>query len=317
MADSFIQVAPDSTGKMMQTYLNTISANAVHAEAVALVDINGNPITTLNVNVGSSINANFTGTVNIAQSNASLLNATVSQGGTWNIGTLTSITNPVTVQQTNASNFLATVSGTVTATGPITNTQLRASEVAISAASLPLPSLAATSTKQSDGSQKSQVVDGAGNVIGATSNALDVNVKSIAAAQTIASITTVGTITNPVGMKELPDSTATYAPTVASSTAYANNIIIKASPGVLYNLTGYNSKTSSQFILLLNATTVLGNGNATSFPALNVPAGQTFSLDFGGKFGRFFSTGMVVVNSSTANTVTIGSADCWFDALYS
>lgn len=36
----------------------------------------------------------------------------------------------------------------------------------------------ATSTKQSDGSQKSQIVDGAGNVIGATSNALDINIKS-------------------------------------------------------------------------------------------------------------------------------------------
>ena len=36
----------------------------------------------------------------------------------------------------------------------------------------------ATSTKQSDGSQKTQVVDGAGNVIGATSNALDINIKS-------------------------------------------------------------------------------------------------------------------------------------------
>lgn len=48
----------------------------------------------------------------------------------------------------------------------------------VSAASLPLPALAATSTKQSDGSQKTQVVDGSGNVIGSTSNALDVNIKS-------------------------------------------------------------------------------------------------------------------------------------------
>lgn len=48
----------------------------------------------------------------------------------------------------------------------------------ISAASLPLPSTAATSTKQSDGSQKTQIVDGSGNVVGATSNALDVNIKS-------------------------------------------------------------------------------------------------------------------------------------------
>jgi len=40
------------------------------------------------------------------------------------------------------------------------------------------PAGLATSTKQSDGSQKTQVVDGAGNVIGATANALDVNIKS-------------------------------------------------------------------------------------------------------------------------------------------
>ncbi len=145
MADSYIQVAPDSTGKLMQTYLNTISGNPVHAEAVSLVDSSGNPITTLNVNVGSSINANFTGTVNVAQS------------GTWNIGTIATITNPVSV------------------TGPITNAQLRASEVAISAASLPLPALASTSTKQSDGTQKTQIVDGAGNVIGSSSNSLNVN----------------------------------------------------------------------------------------------------------------------------------------------
>jgi len=48
----------------------------------------------------------------------------------------------------------------------------------VSASSLPLPSGAATSVKQSDGSQKTQVVDGSGNVIGSTSNALDVNIKS-------------------------------------------------------------------------------------------------------------------------------------------
>jgi hypothetical protein len=54
----------------------------------------------------------------------------------------------------------------------------------ISAASLPLPALAATSTKQSDGTQKTQIVDGSGNVIGATSNAIDVNIKSGASSGT-------------------------------------------------------------------------------------------------------------------------------------
>ncbi len=36
----------------------------------------------------------------------------------------------------------------------------------------------ATATNQTDGSQKTKIVDGSGNVIGATSNALDVNIKS-------------------------------------------------------------------------------------------------------------------------------------------
>jgi hypothetical protein len=43
-------------------------------------------------------------------------------------------------------------------------------------ASSALPALASTSTKQSDGSQKTQIVDGSGNVIGATSNSLNVNI---------------------------------------------------------------------------------------------------------------------------------------------
>jgi len=56
MADNFIQVAPDSTGKMMQTYLNTIGANPVHAEAVVLVDSSGAPITTLPVSISANLN---------------------------------------------------------------------------------------------------------------------------------------------------------------------------------------------------------------------------------------------------------------------
>lgn len=42
----------------------------------------------------------------------------------------------------------------------------------------------ATSSNQTDGSQKSKIVDGSGNVIGATANALDVNIKSGASSGT-------------------------------------------------------------------------------------------------------------------------------------
>jgi hypothetical protein len=49
MAASFIQVAPDSNGKKMQTWDNLISGNQVHSEAVVLVDEFGVPISGLPV----------------------------------------------------------------------------------------------------------------------------------------------------------------------------------------------------------------------------------------------------------------------------
>lgn len=48
----------------------------------------------------------------------------------------------------------------------------------ISAASLPLPTNASTSIIQTDGTQKTQIVDESGNAISSTSNALDINIKS-------------------------------------------------------------------------------------------------------------------------------------------
>lgn len=56
------------------------------------------------------------------------------------------------------------VSGSVAVTGPLTNAELRASAVPVSAASLPLPAGAATSAVQTDGTQKTQLVDAAGDI---------------------------------------------------------------------------------------------------------------------------------------------------------
>jgi hypothetical protein len=45
MANQYIQTAPDSTGKKLQTFENTVGGQTVQSQAVTPTDQNGNPIT--------------------------------------------------------------------------------------------------------------------------------------------------------------------------------------------------------------------------------------------------------------------------------
>lgn len=103
-------------------------------------------------------------------------------------------------------------------------------------------------------------------------------------------------------------------PANATTAAYAASKVVKAASGYLWRVTGYNSKASSQFIQIHDAASLPAD-TAVPVVVFNVPASQYFSVDFA-PLGRYFTTGIVVCNSSTGPTKTIGSADCWFDAQY-
>jgi hypothetical protein len=109
-------------------------------------------------------------------------------------------------------------------------------------------------------------------------------------------------------------STAAQAPSNATSVANAASLVVKATPGTCLGVTGYNAKTSAQFIQLHNATSLPAD-TAVPVLAITVPASSNFSIDFG-TYGRRFSTGIVICNSSTQQTKTIGTTDCWFDVQY-
>ena len=117
-----------------------------------------------------------------------------------------------------------------------------------------------------------------------------------------------------VQTKATPDATGTYAGTNATVTAYATNLVVKASAGTVYMLSGYNSLATAQFIQIHNATALPADASIPSV-IFYVPGLSNFSFDFG-VYGRFFSTGVVVCNSTTGPTKTIGAANCWFDAQF-
>lgn len=98
----------------------------------------------------------------------------------------------------------------------------------------------------------------------------------------------------------------------AKSSALEASRILKGTSGTLVSLMGYNSKTSAQFIQLHDSATVPADGAVPDFP-FTVAASSNFSLDVG--TGIPFANGIVVTNSSTAGTKTIGVADCWFYAI--
>jgi hypothetical protein len=87
------------------------------------------------------------------------------------LSTLTPLST-VTVTQGTAANLNATVTGTIAAT------QSGTWNINNVSGTVSLPTGASTSANQTNGTQKTQIVDGSNNVIGSTSNALNVNVSS-------------------------------------------------------------------------------------------------------------------------------------------
>lgn len=100
----------------------------------------------------------------------------------------------------------------------------------------------------------------------------------------------------------------------ASTTAYATNLVVKASAGALYSLTGYNSQNQVRFIQIHNTTSLPAD---TSVPIVMfaVPAQSSFAWSADG-FGQAFSTGITVASSTTGPTLTVSGATMWVSATY-
>ena len=103
------------------------------------------------------------------------------------------------------------------------------------------------------------------------------------------------------------------APNNNPTTAYSNNKIAKAAPGVLYGLSGYNSGPA-QFLQLHDSATLPADASVP-VAMIAIPAASNFSMDFG-VYGMGFIKGIAICNSTTGPVKTLGAADCWLSPRY-
>jgi hypothetical protein len=91
------------------------------------------------------------------------------------------------------------------------------------------------------------------------------------------------------------------------------NIVV---PGrlVVYGWTVYNTKASAQFLNVFDANALPADAAVPLF-SFALAANQGVGFGFQPN-GRQFQTGLVLCNSSTDATKTIGSADCFFDVQF-
>lgn len=113
----------------------------------------------------------------------------------------------------------------------------------------------------------------------------------------------------------IPQDVQLPIPLSASSAAYENSRIGKSSKGLLFSISGFSSKTSSQWIQIFDSITLPPDGAIPIVPPIYVGGTQNFSWD--STLAPFpISYGIVVCNSTTGPTKTIGSNDCMFNIRY-
>ena len=108
-----------------------------------------------------------------------------------------------------------------------------------------------------------------------------------------------------------PDQSAYQEPFNVSSPKLEASRVIAAGRARLVGITVYSSNVASQFIQLHDASTLPAD---TAVPVWVQVVAATGNLGFLWIPGRVFEAGIVICNSSTAPTKTIGAADCFFDA---
>jgi hypothetical protein len=103
-------------------------------------------------------------------------------------------------------------------------------------------------------------------------------------------------------------------PLNATSQALGISLIVKSGAGSLVAVTGFNNNAAARFLHIFDTQGALANG-MVPVVVISVAIAGNYSQNWT-SLGRAFARGIVLANSTTAATLTLGTADFWFDAQY-
>ena len=196
----------------------------------------------------------------------------------------TSIMAPVSIYGTYGSNVVPVKvgsDGTVAMSGAVTAT--------VSGVS--------TAAAQTDGSQKSKIVDGSGNVIGATSNALDVNLKSGSIANTSFASTIADGANVTLGAKADNKSTATDTTAVSAISLLKEISYMEQNPASRI-VTGTFWQTTQPVSTVNSSATLIHK-------TVDFAASETAQAIWTPASGKKFVITDIIISCSAAGTITV------------
>jgi hypothetical protein len=179
----------------------------------------------------------------------------------------------------------------------------------------------ATDTILVAGSQKTQIVDGSGNVVKTQASSDGYAIQSSEQYASVGEDNTNGV--QAVCYKPLANSS--YSLSYASTVALGTSLVVKAAPGKIMKVSGYlgvvGTDGYARFLQVHNAVSLPAN---TSVPMFSLPidtrssAGPTkFEYEFAVNFGLYANTGLVLAISSTGPTLTLDTVySAWMQASY-
>lgn len=110
-----------------------------------------------------------------------------------------------------------------------------------------------------------------------------------------------------------PDAEDHLLPLYFASPRLQASAVVKTGPGTFYSVTMTNTNADARFLQVFDARDLPADGAVPLF-SRSVAIGDAITLTW--TVGHTFNVGLIVCNSTTAASKTLGSADSIFDVTF-